>query len=201
MAIVQPNPVVPLPNVTIDGNNFREWSTMLRVCLDSQRLWGYLTSQTPRPSIPVHPEEPTTGADGASPSDEAQVAYTKASEQYMFDLSDYEDWAADDACATQILLGSMKVEFAMDLASLPSTREMWSRAAELYQSKSHTLYISILELASSIRQQDSSIDAFYRQLTDVWRQLDSLAPAYYWSCDCCRLHQEHDDVLHLHEFL
>jgi hypothetical protein len=126
-------------------------------------LTWYSARVSPLPSLsfPIHcttycrprvPKEPTTEADDASPSDEAQVAYTKASEQYMFDLSDYEDWAADDACATQILLGSMKVEFAMDLASLPSTREMWSRAAELYQSKSHTLYISILELASSIRQ-------------------------------------------------
>jgi hypothetical protein len=59
--------------------------------------------------------------DGAPPSDETHVAYTQASEHYMFDLSDYEDWAADEARATQILLGSMKVEFAMDLASLPST--------------------------------------------------------------------------------
>jgi hypothetical protein len=49
------------------------------------------------------------------------VAYTEASEHYMFDLSDYEDWAADGACVAQIQLGSMKVEFAMDLASLPST--------------------------------------------------------------------------------
>jgi hypothetical protein len=98
------------------------------------------------------------------------VAYIEASEQYMFDLSDYEDWAADEARAAQIFLGSMKVEFAMDLTSLPSTREMWERAVELYQSKSHSLYISILELASSIRQQDSSIDAFYRQLTNMWRQ-------------------------------
>jgi hypothetical protein len=86
----------------------------------------------------------------------------------MFDLSDYEDWAADEACAAQILLGSMKVEFAMDLASLPSTREMLERATKLYQSKSHALYISILELASSIRQQDSFVDVFYHQLTDVW---------------------------------
>jgi hypothetical protein len=72
---------------------------------------------------------------------------------------------------------------------------------ELYQSKSHALYISVLGLASSIRQQDSSVDAFYRQLIDVWHQLDSLAPAYCRSCDCCRLRQEHDGVLRLHEFL
>jgi hypothetical protein len=68
-------------------------------------------------------------------------------------------------------------------------------------SECNTLYISVLELASSIRQQGSSVDAFYCQLTYVWRQLDSLALAYYRSCDCCRLRQEHDSVLHLHEFL
>jgi hypothetical protein len=168
MAVAR-SPIVPLPNVTFDGNNFREWSTMLRVCLDSQQLWGHLTSHTPCPSVLVRPAEPTTRANGAPPSDETHADYTAASEQYMFDLSDYEDWAADEDRAAQILLGSMKVEFAMDLASLPSTRVMWERAIELYQSKSHALYISVFELASSIQQQDSSVDAFYRQLTDVWR--------------------------------
>jgi hypothetical protein len=131
-------------------------------------------------------------ADGAPPFDEAQADYTAASEQYMFDLSDYEDWAADEARAAHILLGSMKVEFAMDLTSLPSSRVMWERATELYQPKSHALYISVLELASSIRQQDSSVDAFYHQLAD------SLASTYCWSCDYCRLRQEHDSVLRLH---
>jgi hypothetical protein len=48
------------------------------VCLGSQRLWGHLTGHTPRPSIPVRPTEPTTGMDGASPSDEAQADYTAA---------------------------------------------------------------------------------------------------------------------------
>ena len=46
---------------------------------------------------------------------------------------------------------------------------MWERAQALYQSSSHALYISTLELASSLRQQDSSVDIFYCQLTDVWR--------------------------------
>ena len=72
----------------------------------------------------------------------------------------------------------MKVEFTMDIAPLPSTQAMWERAQALYQPSSHALYISTLELASSLRQQDSSVNIFYRQLTDVWRQLDSLAPAY-----------------------
>jgi hypothetical protein len=84
-------------------------------------MWGHLTDRTPRPFVSIHPKEPTTEADGAPPSDEAQVAYTEASEQDMFDLSDYEDWATDEARATQILLGSMKAEFTMDLTSLPST--------------------------------------------------------------------------------
>ena len=66
----------------------------------------------------------------------------------------------------------------MDIAPLPSTQAMWERAQALYQPSSHALYISTLELASSLRQQDSSVNIFYRQLTDVWRQLDSLAPAY-----------------------
>jgi hypothetical protein len=71
----------------------------------------------------------------------------------------------------------------------------------LHQPTSLTLYISTLELASSIRQHDSSIDTSYRQLTDVRRRLDSLTPPCCRSCDCCHLHQEHDSVLRLHKFL
>jgi hypothetical protein len=88
MVVARAPPAVPLPNATFESNNFREWSMMLRVCLDSQRLWGHLIGRTPHPFVSVHPDEPTTGADGAPPSDEPHVAYTEASEQYMFDLSD-----------------------------------------------------------------------------------------------------------------
>jgi hypothetical protein len=116
---------------------------MLRACLYSQRLWGHLTGHTPRPAVLIRPAEPTTGADGAPPSDEARANYTMPSEQYMFDLSDYEDWAADEAHSAQIVLGSMKAEFAMDLTSLPSTRVMWERATELYQSKSYALHLHL----------------------------------------------------------
>jgi hypothetical protein len=55
---------------------------------------------------------------------------------------------------------------------------MWEQAQALYQPSNTALYISTLELGSSIRQQDSSVDAFYRELIDVWRQLDSLEPLY-----------------------
>jgi len=119
----------------------------------------------------------------------------------VIDLSDYEDWQAAEARAKSILLTSMKIEFAMDLSTLPSTQAMWERAQELYQSTSHALYISTLELASSIRQEDSSDDSFYHQLTDVWRQLNSLALSYCRTSACCSLRQDHGRVLRLQEFL
>jgi hypothetical protein len=67
---------------------------------------------------------------------------------------------------------------------------MWEHVTRLHQPTTHTLYISTLELAGSIRY-NSFVDS-YRQLTE---------PAYYWVCDCCHLCQVHDSVLHLHEFL
>lgn len=42
-------------------------------------------------------------------------------EHYMVDLADYDTWLADEAQTTQILLGSMKVEFSIDHFALPST--------------------------------------------------------------------------------
>jgi hypothetical protein len=98
---------------------------MLLVCLDSQRLWGHHTGHSRRPPVSVRPTKPT-GVDGAPPSDEAQAAYTAASEQYMFDLSDYEDWSVAEAQATQFLLSSMKVKIAMDLTSMHSFKQCGS---------------------------------------------------------------------------
>jgi hypothetical protein len=58
MAATCPPIVASPPNVTFD-DNFQEWSMMLGLCLDSQRLWGHLTSHSPCP------DEPTTEVDGA----------------------------------------------------------------------------------------------------------------------------------------
>jgi hypothetical protein len=40
-------PLTQLPFVTFDGTNFREWSTMLRMCLNSHRIWVHLTGLSP----------------------------------------------------------------------------------------------------------------------------------------------------------
>jgi hypothetical protein len=52
----------------------------------------------------------------------------------------------------------------MDLSALLYTWVMWERSRALYQSTNTALYISTLELASSLRRQDSSIDAYYYEL-------------------------------------
>ncbi|KAJ1278914.1 hypothetical protein BS78_04G115500 [Paspalum vaginatum] len=194
-------PAVPLPSVTFDGTKYREWSTMLEVYLESQRLWGHLTGSSPCPVVSDRPVDPAFGEDGAPPTAEAMDAYLHAIDQYVAEMGEYEDWRVEEARAKQILLASMKVEFAMDLTGLPSTQAMWERAQVLYQPHSYALLTFILELASSLRQQDSSVDHFYRQLANVWSQLDSLEPAYCRNCACCGLHREHEGVLCLHQFL
>jgi hypothetical protein len=72
-------PLMQLPCVTFDGTNFREWSTMLYVCLNSHRIWGHLTGLSP-PPVPAHLEEPTVGVDNVPSS--AQVM-----EDYAHELS------------------------------------------------------------------------------------------------------------------
>jgi hypothetical protein len=98
---------------------------MLRVCLNNHRIWGHLAGMSP--PAPTRPEEPTAGADGVPPSTEVMNAYAQAVEHYMVDLADYDAWLVDEARVTQILLGSMKVEFAMDLSNLPPLMRCGSR--------------------------------------------------------------------------
>jgi hypothetical protein len=64
MAAPRSAPLVQLPSVTFNGTNFREWSTMLRVCLNNHHIWGHLTGLSPSRPVPPRPEEPTVGADG-----------------------------------------------------------------------------------------------------------------------------------------
>jgi hypothetical protein len=125
-------PLVQLPCVTFGGTNFQEWSTMLCVCLNSHRIWGHLTGLSP-PPVPARPEEPTIGVDGVPSSAQVMEDYAHAVEQYMADLADYNAWLANEARATQIIFGSIKVEFAMDLSTLPTTKAMWEWAQALYQ--------------------------------------------------------------------
>lgn len=49
------------------------------------------------------------------------VVYAQAVEHYMVDLADYDAWLADKVRMTQNVLGSIKVEFVMNLSALPST--------------------------------------------------------------------------------
>ncbi|WVZ79710.1 hypothetical protein U9M48_027261 [Paspalum notatum var. saurae] len=79
-------PAVPLPSVTFDVTNYREWSTMLEVCLDSQRLWGHLTGSSPRPVVLDRPVEPVAGEDAAPPAAEAMDAYLHAIDQYVAEV-------------------------------------------------------------------------------------------------------------------
>jgi hypothetical protein len=59
------------------------------------------------------------------------VVYAQAVEHYMVDLADYDAWLADKARMTQNVLGSIKVEFVMNLSALPSTQAMWERVHAL----------------------------------------------------------------------
>ena len=73
---------------------------MLRVCLNSHRIWGHHTGLSSSPHVPTRPEEPTAGVDGVPPTAEVMDAYAQAVEHYMTDLADYDAWLADQARAT-----------------------------------------------------------------------------------------------------
>jgi hypothetical protein len=104
----------------------------------------------------------------------------------MINLSNYEDWCAVAARATQLILGSLKVKFAMDLVSLSSTQVMWERATSLPVEQPHPLHLHLG--ASKLL---SIAGLLYRYLLPL---------AYCWAFDCHHLRQQHDSVLCLHEF-
>ncbi|KAG2536058.1 hypothetical protein PVAP13_9NG154400 [Panicum virgatum] len=79
---------------------------------------------------------------------------------------------------------------------------MWAHLRRSYEIRNEALYLAVVEEAQSLRQHDSTVEEFHRQMSAVWHRLDILGAEYcpVGTCRCCDRHWGQRDTLRLHEF-
>lgn len=95
----------------------------------------------------------------------------------------------------------MPVAISMNVAELPTTQPMWEFLRAHYQPTSDALYLSVVHQAHSLQQLDTTVDDFYQQLSEVWRQLNSLGPDVCRTYSCCVWLHAHQETHRLYDFL
>ena len=66
---------------------------------------------------------------------------------------------------------------------------------------SQALCYSLLQTLGVCFQRDRSVQKFFAELTDLWRQCDEMAPSLCPTCPRCLATAQDRDFLHMYEFL
>ena len=174
----------------------------MKLHMRGQRVWEYLTGSLPCPSLPTPPAEVVFPAD-ADDTKQREVldAFEEATEGYQNQLHLYKQWTDDDARASAILVSSMDVDLTMDVVSLTTGHQMWEHLRRRYEPTGDAIYLSVIRQEQQLKQGDATVDEFYKELSAVWRQLDSLGADVCRTCQCCVRQQAKLEVRRLYDFL
>ncbi|CAD6255028.1 unnamed protein product [Miscanthus lutarioriparius] len=122
-------------------------------------------------------------------------------ESYQSDLGIYETWLREEKSAKAILFASMEVDLSLSLRGLATSHLMWDHLHHSYEIRNEAIYLVVVEEAQTLRQLDSTVEDFHRQMTAIWHRLYGLgaelcgggAPSGV-QCGYCKLygHEEKD---------
>nr|CAB3470978.1 unnamed protein product [Digitaria exilis] len=151
--------------VVFNGQNWAEFVFHMEVHMGGQQLWDYLTGERPCPPTPTPPTPPTCATDAVKTP--LLEAFQSELETYQSDLDAQATWLCEEACAKAILLASMEVDISLSLCGLSTSHLMWAQLRHNYEIRNEALYLAVVEEAQSLRQHDSTIEEFYRQIVAI----------------------------------
>jgi hypothetical protein len=88
-------------------------------------------------------------------------------ETYQSALDMQATWLHEEACAKAILLASMEIEISLSLCGLSTSHLMWVHLRCSYEIHNEALYLAVVEEAQSLRQHDSTVEEFHRQMSTI----------------------------------
>jgi hypothetical protein len=81
----------------------------------------------------------------------------------------------------------MEEHFAADIMDFKRTHQMWSFLRQKYESTGQSTYLAAIHQEQLLRQDDTTVEDFFDQLSVVWRQLATLGPQLSpATCQSCR---------------
>jgi hypothetical protein len=120
-------------------------------------------------------------------------------ESYQSDLGLYETWLREEKSAKAILLASMEIDLARSLRGLATSHLMWDHLCRSYEIRNEAMYLAVVEEAQSLRQLDSTVEDFHRQMTGIACLSAEFCGGGTYRC--CDRHRDQRDTLRLNEFL
>jgi hypothetical protein len=194
--------------VLFNGTNYRDWVPHMRLHMRGLHLWDFLTGELPCPLSPSAPTQPVISEKTTAAEKEKLLAdYEDCLASYESQFHAYRTWLDEDACAGSVLTTSMEDHFAADIVDFERTHQMWSFLRQKYESTGQSTYLAAIHQEQLLRQDDTTVEDFFDQLSVVWHQLDTLSPQLSpATCQSCRdqtaaleLRQTYDFLTRLHD--
>ena len=174
----------------------------MKLHMRGQLVWEHLSGALPCPLLPTPPAELAFPVDADETKQREMLdAFEEATEEYQNQLHLYKQWTNDDARASSILVNSMDVDLTMDVVALTTAYQMWEHLRHRYESTGDAMYLSVVRQEQQLQQGDATVDDFYKEMSAVWRQLDSLGADVCRRCQCCVRQQAKLEVRRLYDFL
>ena len=174
-------------DVILDGQNYKVWFATVGVILRGLDLWGHIDGTEPAPPPPtVNPVD----------SSSSTVSTCTSSQR-----SDRVKWRSDDSRAIAVICQSRELPIRLAVYELPTAKAMWDHLRHLYLPSSQTLHYSLFQTLGVCYQRDRFVQAFFAEITNIWRQCDEMAPLPCLTFPQCAATTQDRDFHRMYEFL
>ena len=73
----------------------------------------------------------------------------------------------------------------MQVYALPTAKAIWDHLKRLYLQSNQSLRYAFFQTLSTCYQRDRSVQDFFAELMDIWRQCDEMTPSLCPTCSQC----------------
>ena len=115
-----PGGYLPRPDILLNGQNYKAWSSTMRMHLRGLKLWGHIDGSRPSPSDSDVSFAASSGSSSTvSSEDPSFLAWAK--------------WQDDDSRAISIIGQSCEVPIRLAICEFPTAKAIWDHLSSLYQ--------------------------------------------------------------------
>jgi hypothetical protein len=99
-------------------------------------------------------------------------------------------------------VASMDDRFSADIVELERSHHMWTFLRSRYEPTGQSTFLTAIRQEQLLRQGDDIVDAFFDQLSTLWRQMDTLGPQLSpVTCQSCKDQKAALELRRTYDFL